>query len=398
MTSPSESQTRPAGGQLSGKLLYLVTEDWQFCLHFLVMARAARQSGLDVAVATRIRNHEAQITAEGFRAIPLEIDRGSLGSLPAAVAVRNIAKIIQSERPDIVHCIGLPMAVLGGLASRIMGVNKIVLAPTGLGHLWIFQDFSVRTLRMLVRLFVGRLLRSRSVYYLFENSEDVAEFGIQPQDSHLTIIGGVGVEAKYPLSPEPPSPPVRVAVVSRMLRTKGIVESVEATQAAIAKGADVELHLFGIPDPSNPSSLTTAELLAFANLKNVYWHGFTEQIANVWDEHHIGMLMSYREGLPRSLVEAAACGRPIITSDVVGCREVVHDGVQGFLVPPHDIAQIAERLAQLAADKDLRVRMGHAAHSRFSLEFTAEKVAQTITSFYRRLFESGRQLSDQRAR
>ena len=114
MTSPSESQTRPAGGQLSGKLLYLVTEDWQFCLHFLVMARAARQSGLDVAVATRIRNHEAQITAEGFRAIPLEIDRGSLGSLPAAVAVRNIAKIIQSERPDIVHCIGLPMAVLGG--------------------------------------------------------------------------------------------------------------------------------------------------------------------------------------------------------------------------------------------------------------------------------------------
>jgi glycosyltransferase involved in cell wall biosynthesis len=374
---------------LRSKLLYLATEDWAFCQHFLVMARAARQAGLDVVVGTKIRNHEAQIAGEGLRVVPILTKRGSMGSLAALAAIKSIAEVIRSERPNIIHCIGLPMAVLGGLAARTMGAKRIILAPTGLGHLWISEQFHVRILRTLVRLFLGRLLRSSNVQYLFENKEDPAQFGIDHRDSRLTIVGGAGVDPEaFPVTPEPPSPPVKIAIVSRMLRAKGIAEAVEATKMALSRGANIELHLFGDPDPSNPSSFSPAELLEFSHLKGIHWHGRTEDTPKVWKEHHIAMLLSYREGLPKSLVEAAAAGRPIVTSDVVGCREVVRDGVEGFLVPTDNASRAADRLVQLADNPGLRQRMGMAANERFRREFTSEKVAETMTSLYLQLLRN----------
>jgi glycosyltransferase involved in cell wall biosynthesis len=376
-------------GKWNLKLLFLATEDWSFCHHFLVMAKAARSAGFDVAVATRVQKHGDQIISEGLRLIPLEVRRGNSGSIEGLLAINNIARVIRAERADIVHCIGLPMAVFGGIAARVMGVKKIVLAPTGLGHLWISEKISDRILRMLVRLSLGRFLKSRRVHYLFENSEDPKQFALIEGSGHLTIVGGAGVEPEaFPATVEPPFPPVKIAVVSRMLRSKGIAEAVEATQIAIAKGANVELHLYGDPDPFNPGSLMTSELLAFSALRGIHWHGQTEDISKVWRENHICMLLSYREGLPKSLVEAAASGRAIITSDVAGCREVVRDGIEGFLITERDVVQAADKVVLLAQNPDLRRRMGIAANERFQDKFTAERLRKTMASLYLRLVEN----------
>jgi glycosyltransferase involved in cell wall biosynthesis len=374
------------GKKLTSKLLYLSTEDWAFCQHFLVMARAAIAAGFDVAVATKICEHGSRIVEEGLRLIPLETERGSLRAFEAVSGVVKMVKIIRREKPDIVHCVGLRMVLLGGCAARIARARKIVLAPTGLGHLWISDHFFERAIRILVRFVISWILTGREVHFLFENREDPAEFGIDPNASWVTIIGGVGVAAEdFPLVPEPsdPSDPsIRVAVVSRMLVPKGIAETVAAVQLARANGADITLDLIGVPDPSNPTSIAVSDLLKWSKQEGIYWHRRVESIAKVWKEHHIAILLSYREGLPVSLVEAAASGRPIITTDVVGCREVVRDGVEGFLVPKGDAIQAAERLVQLVRDPELRRRMGQAANRRFQERFTAQIVAKTMTSLY----------------
>ena len=175
-----------------------------------------------------------------------------------------------------------------------------------------------------------------------------------------------------------------------MLVPKGIVEAVEATRRARSGGADVELHLFGAPDPSNRTSCSEADLNAWSALDGVTWHGPTDDPGKVWREHHIAMLLSYREGLPRALVEASATGRPMIVTDTMGCREVVRDGREGILVPVGNIAETAAAIHRLVGDPTLRARLGAAARKRFEENFTEEVVVRTIRALYRTVLEKPR--------
>jgi glycosyltransferase involved in cell wall biosynthesis len=247
----------------------------------------------------------------------------------------------------------------------------------------------VRVARQIVRGIVGLWLRGPRTRYLFENRDDPQEFGRHPDGADITIVGGSGVDpANFLRSQEPKSPPLKVAVVSRMIRPKGIAEAVEAVQRARGDGAPVELHLFGDPDPANLRSIPQATLEGWSAAPGVAWHGRVADVAQVWREHHIAMLLSYREGLPRSLVEAAAVGRPIVATDVAGCREVVRNGQEGILVPPGDVVAAARALTTLAADPDLRYRLGAAANARFHERFTADAVRQTVRSLYLSLAQS----------
>jgi glycosyltransferase involved in cell wall biosynthesis len=368
------------------KILYLITEDWFFVSHFLPMARAARDCGFDVAVATRVRADGERLKAEGISVIPIESERGSASVLTGLRDVFQLLKIVRRERADIVHCIALRPVVIGGIVAKLAGSGMLVLAPTGLGHLWIERGFAVRLARRFVGVIVGAWLRGARSRYLFENRDDPREFGLDPDGADVTIVGGAGVDpANFPPSAEPAVPPVRVAVVSRIIRPKGIVEAVEAVRRARAAGASVELHLFGDPDPANRRSIAQATVAQWAKEPGVTWHGRVSDVARVWREHHIAMLLSYREGLPRSLVEAAAAGRPIVATDVAGCREVVRDGEEGLLVPLGDSDAAARALIRLAADPALRRRMGAAANVRFRERFTAEAVRQTVGNLYRTL-------------
>jgi glycosyltransferase involved in cell wall biosynthesis len=368
------------------KILYFITEDWFFASHFLPMARAARAAGAEVVVAARVGRHAGELAEAGLRVIPLDIERRSLGPLEGIRNVVQAFKIVRAERPDIVHCIALRPLVVGGIAARLAGAGALVLAPTGLGHMWNEHDLTARVIRWLVRTVIA-FLRGPKTYLLFENLEDPRECRVHPQSPNLTIVGGAGVDpAAFPMVGEPPAPPVKVAVVSRMIEPKGIADAVEATRRARSLGAEVELHLFGDPDSSNRRSISEEALRQFSAEPGIAWHGRTEDVAGVWREHHIAMLLSrYREGLPRTLLEAAASGRPIITTDTPGCRELVRHGQEGILVAPQDIAATAAALVELAGDPALRARLGAAANKRIHQGFTEAAVERVVGDLYRRL-------------
>ena len=368
------------------KVLYLATEDWFFCRHFLPMGRAATAAGFNVTVAARPSAAVERIVAEGFKFVACNNDRASLGLLEVLRSMAKMISIVRAEKPDIVHCISIRTALLGGAAARLAGARVIVLAPTGLGDLWLRQGVVVRIARAVTRIALSRFFRRPGTHYLFENSDDLREFGLEPRDPDVTIVNGAGVNpAEFAWSAEPPGPPLKVAIVARMLKPKGIAEAVAATLEARSRGVPVELHLFGLPDPSNRLSYTEDDLKRWAENGGVYWHGQATDVAAVYRQHHVGMLLSYREGLPRTLVEAAAIGRPIIATDVAGCREIVRDGIEGLLVKPGDVESVCLALARLAEDKTLRAQMGNAARTRFEERFTEAAVCSTIIDLYQRL-------------
>ena len=367
------------------KILFLATEDWFFASHFLPLVKAARDCSLDVVVASRVDRHRQMLEAAGCRVIDLPVRRRSLGPASILREVAAIAGLIRSERPDIVHCIALRLAVLGGVAASITGVKRLVLAVTGLGTLWTNEAVSGVAARSIVR-WILRRLATHGARLVFENADDPREFGLDPEAANVVIVPGAGVEpAAFPPTPEPASPPIRFAVVARMLRTKGIAESVEAARRVYAEGCAIELHLFGTPDPANRDSCTELELKAWAAEPGIYWHGAADDVALVWRDHHVALLLSYREGLPRALVEASAAARPLVATDVPGCREVVRDGIEGLLVPPRQADAAAQAMRRLATDEPLRQRMGEAAHRRFMQQFTEAHVREKIGGLYRNL-------------
>jgi glycosyltransferase involved in cell wall biosynthesis len=368
------------------KILYLITEDWFFCRHFLPIARAAHRGGFAVVVAARPSAAAHQIRAEGFDLVEWSNDRGSMSPQELIRSIARLVTIVRRERPDVLQCISIRVALLGGIAARIAGVKATVLAPTGLGDLWL-RDGSVAALaRAATRFTLSRMLRRPGTHYLFENADDPREFGLSPGDTDLTIVNGPGVSpVDFPFSLPPPAPPLKVAIIARMLRSKGIADAVNGVRLARSRNVPVELHLFGLPDPSNRLSISERELSEWNGKDGIFWHGATDSPATVYRQHHVAMLLSWREGLPRTLVEAAAVGRPIVTTDVPGCREVVRDGIEGFVVPAGDVDRICLALSRLGQDEGLRMRMGLAARARFEQRFSDEIVADTVMRLYERL-------------
>jgi glycosyltransferase involved in cell wall biosynthesis len=234
-----------------------------------------------------------------------------------------------------------------------------------------------------VRLLV-RGLETTQTRYLFENTDDPKLLGLDPAGSRVTILGGAGIdpEALRP-APLPAQPPLKVAVVARMLWSKGIDVAVEAVRAARAKGGAIELSLYGAPDPSNPKAIPESTLKAWSAEPGMTWHGVTQDVAAVWRDHHVACLPSRGgEGLPRTLLEAAACGRAIATTDVPGCRTLVRDGVEGRLVPSGDPVSLAEALLTLSTQPDVVARMGEAARARVLDGFTERDVMDSVKRLY----------------
>jgi glycosyltransferase involved in cell wall biosynthesis len=360
-------------------LLYITAEDWFFKSHFAHLGERAQQAGYEVSVACRI-SEDKPLRQYGFTLYPQRFKRGNRTALHILQALPRLISTLKKARPDLIHIIGLQTMLFAAPMAALFSKAQIVLAPTGLGQFWIENGLNAKLARGLVRLLV-RCFRSERFFYVFENSEDAAALGLQNYP-RLKIVGGAGVdENEFIPLPMPPAPPVRVAIVSRMLKAKGIAQSVEALRRARQAGYDITLDLWGAPDPANASSLTETELRALSH-DFVTWHGATDDVKSVWKNSHIAMLLSLREGLPRSLLEAAACGRPIITSDVPGCRTLVRNNQEGLLVDLNDPDAATRALIRLAQDKTLREKFGAAARARALAGFTQKQVADDILGLY----------------
>lgn len=364
------------------KLLFVVTEDWYFVTHRLPLAVAAQAAGFDVAVATREGRQADVIRNAGIRLIPFTLSRRGGNPLREVMA---LWRLYRREQPDLVHHVALKPVMFGALAAWLARVPAQVNAVAGLG--WFFTSSSgvVRLVRPLLRRMLACLLNRPRSLTIVQNPEDRAlleRSGVLA--TRLRLIRGAGVDTQifYPVMPPPG--PVCIVLVARMLWDKGVGEFVEAANRLTAAGVNARFVLVGDPDPANPASVPEATLSSWHGQHGVEWWGRREDIPAVLQAAHIACLpSSYGEGLPKSLLEAAACGLPIVTSDAPGCREVVRDGVNGLLVPVRDTAALATALRKLIDDAALRRRMGEQSRLRAETEFGLETVIAQTLAVYR---------------
>lgn len=371
------------------RIIYLVTEDWVFISHRLPIARAARDAGYDVVVATRVADHGAAIEREGFTLVSLPWNRRSLNPFHELAITFQLAALYRQLKPTLVHHVAVKPALIGSLAAFLAGVDNVVNAITGLGYVFTSASSRARFLRPIVRLGFRFLLRRANSQIIVQNPDDgdvlVRECGIDP--GHIRLIRGSGVDLdRFKATPEPSSPPIRATLASRMIWDKGIGDLVEAGRKLKDMGAPVTVILAGKPDPDNPASIPESQLQAWHDEGVVEWRGFVADMPRLWAESHIAVLPSfYGEGVPKCLIEAAACGRPIVAADGPGLREIVRDGDNGMLVPPHDPTALAQAIARLADDTTLRTRMGAAGRRLAETGFSDKQVAAETLAVYQSL-------------
>ena len=368
------------------KLLFVVTEDWYFVSHRLALAVAAQAAGFEVAVATRVRRHGQAIGAAGIRVVPLELARGYGSPLGE---IRVLARLYRQERPDIVHHVALKPILYGTVAARMARVPTQVNAVAGLGWLFTSTKGVMRLIRPAVRWVLATLLRARGSLSIVQNPDDRAWLlHSHVPESRIRLIRGAGVDTTL-FSPIPePAGAVCTVLAARMLWDKGVGEFVEAARLLRQAGVQARFALVGDPDPDNPASIPEATLRSWQEKDGVEWWGRRDDMPDVYRAAHIVCLPSYREGLPKVLLEAAACGRPLVTTDAPGCREVVRDGDNGIVVPPRDPTSLARAIGKLIQDKTLRQTMGNRAREIVLKDFSAEQIVRETLGVYRELLPS----------
>jgi glycosyltransferase involved in cell wall biosynthesis len=347
------------------KILYFATEDWVFCLHRLPLARAAREAGHEVVVVTRVREHAAPITAAGLRLLPLEMSRGGMRPWQELRTLLQLWRIYRRERPDLAHHVAVKPVLYGAMAAALTGVPAVVNALTGLGFIFTSQRRLARLLRPPVELALRVLLNRRGSRVIFQNADDLraltARQIVDADKARLIRGSGVDVDVFTP-SAEPAGVPV-VVLPARLLWDKGVGEFVAAARLLRARGISARFALVGDRDAENPAAVPQATLDAWHTERVVEFWGWRNDMAQVYRECHIVCLPSYREGFPKVLLEAAACARALVSTDVEGCREAVAHGVSGLLVPVRDAPALADALAQILADPARRAAFGAAARA-----------------------------------
>jgi glycosyltransferase involved in cell wall biosynthesis len=369
------------------RLVFLVTEDWYFLMHRLPMAFAAQRAGYDVHVACRVGDKGAEIAAHGFTLHSLDWRRGSLNPLHVTSTIRRVRALYRRIKPDIAHHVALQPVVVGSIAALGLRLRRIN-AFAGLGFVFVSSSLRARGLRPVIVALLRFLLNNRKSAVVVENSDDraaLAAIGIE--EERLSIISGSGVDVdKMKPLPEPEGE-VTAAFVGRLLDDKGVRPLIAAFELLRRRGARLRLLIAGEADPANPASISQAETNSWKVKSGIEMLGHVDGIQRVWERAHIAVLPSRREGLPVSLLEASAFGRPIVATDVPGCREIVRHGVNGFLVPADDPSALSGALAVLERDPDLRRRFGEASRRIVENEFSSVRVGQQIVALYDKLLE-----------
>jgi glycosyltransferase involved in cell wall biosynthesis len=371
----------------SCKVLFLVTEDFSFWARRRPLASKAQEAGAEVWVMTCPGPFAEKLKREGFRVIPWQVSRASLNPLRELRAFLQVLKAYRSLRPDLVHHFALKPVVYGCLAARTCKEISCVNSIVGLGHAFTSRHWTMRVVRrLLLPLLRLALIKdaSTNIFQNKDNRNDLIQWGTVRADQSVLIHGSGVNTTHFVPTPEPDGLPI-VILPGRMLWEKGVREFVVAAHALRAQGVSARFVLVGAPDAGHTTSIPVAQLQEWADSGVVEWWGEQDNMPEVFARSNLVCLPSYGEGAPRALIEAAACGRAIVTYDVPGCREVVRDGENGLLVPAHSAEALIRALATLIQDAPLRAQMGARGREIALREFAEKLVLTQVLAVYRDL-------------
>ncbi len=378
---------RPSQACVVTRVLFVVNADWFFLSHRLPLAIAARNAGVEVVVVAGDTGKSAAIRDQGLEFVSLPISRSSTNPLTDARTLIFLFSLYRQLRPDLVHHVTVKPIIYGSLAARAVGGIAVVNAISGLAYTFSSDSLHARTVRPLVTVLYRLALRFTHSRTIFQNPDDRDELirlgVVRPQQAVLIRGSGVNCSTFAPTA-EPDGVPV-VMLPARMIREKGVEEFVRAAGLLLGSGHGARFVLVGDSDPANPGSIDPLQLEAWTREGLVECWGHQSDMAAVLARANIVVLPAYREGLPKVLLEAAACARAIVTTDVPGCREIVRSAVNGLLVPARDAIALADAIATLLQSRELREQFGRAGRAIAVNEFAEEIVVKNTLALYRAL-------------
>ena len=366
------------------KAILFANTDWYLYNFRLAYAEFLQKQGWEVVFISPDGEHVSKLIEAGFRHIPFEFSRKGINPLKENETIQRIKSLYEAEKPDLVHHFTIKCVIYGSLAAKESGIKAIVNSITGLGYMFLSNKPHVRVIREIVKHLYKKALPETQV--IFENPDDrdlFIQMELVPEEN-TNIVLGTGIDTDR-FVPEPPPNSVPLTILpARMIWDKGIREFVEAARMIHESGVKARFALIGNNDIGNPTCIPFDQLSQWQKEGNVEWWGWQDDVPTVISMCHIVCLPSYREGLPKILIEAAACGRPIITSDVPGCREVVKEGVNGYLVPAKNASALKDALLRLINDPEGRLEMGKASREFAVNKFSNEIINDNIYSVYQK--------------
>jgi glycosyltransferase involved in cell wall biosynthesis len=378
------------------KIILFANTDWYLYNFRLPLAKFLKEKGIEIVLISPHGDYVSRLKEAGFRHISLPMERRSLNPWQEAKLLTHLTKLYTKEKPDLVHHFTIKSVIYGSLAAQLAGIQARVNAVTGLGHVFTSKSWQARLLRPLVKSLFRIALRGQQSRLIVQNPDDYQSFletRLAPLNS-LRLIRGSGVDTER-FQPSHPSPAevenrqvLRVLLATRLLWEKGIGEYVEAARLLKPRYPFIEFLLAGSPDSGNPASVPPEQIMAWEREGMITALGQVENMENLLRQVDLAVLPSYREGTPRSLLEAAACGLPIVTTDVPGCREIVQPGVNGLLVPCRNAQKLAVAIQEMVENPEARTRMGKASRAKVLAEFDQRIVLEKTYEVYREVLPS----------
>ena len=380
------------------RILFVDNDVNSFYAYRIDLALAARDAGFEVHVAAPPGKAAEILRSEGLKYHPIPMTRSGLAPWKEFSTISTLFRLYRRTKPDLVHHLRLKPVLYGGLAAYGARVPAVVGLLTGLGYVFIAESRRALVMRKLVVLSCKVAFRHSNQRIVFQNPDDQGVFiqnKILPA-AQTVLIKGSGVDVHtYVPTPEPEGVPV-VVLASRMLRDKGVVEFVEAARELRESGVSARFVLVGDTDPGNPTAVSAEQLQAWADEGVIEWWGHQSDMRKVLSQSNIVCLPSLREGVPKVLIEAAACGRAIVTTDAPGCREIVREGENGLLVPVRNSKALADALRLLIESAPLRALMAAKGREIAVEEFSVERVVNETLGVYRELLAASGPRGSQR--
>jgi len=371
------------------RLLFVVNDMGFFLSHRLPIAVAAQQSGFDVHIAAPSGTQVAALRAHGFSFHLWPVTRSGKNPFAEILLIGKLTRIFRQLKPDILHLVTIKPVLYGGIAVWLAHVGGVVAAVTGLGFVFSSSDLKARVSRFLAADLYRLALKHSRLCVIFQNRDDTEIISrlaaLKPEK--ICLIRGSGVDlAEYVFSPLPPSVELPIVVLAaRLLKSKGVPEFVAAARQLHDRSIKARFVLVGLPDAENPETVSEDFITACVRDGVVEHWGYREDMPIVLAQSALVVLPSWREGMPKVLLEAAAVGRAVITTDAPGCRDAIIPGVTGLLVPPRDTNALADAMERLLNDRERLQAMGRAGRELAEREFDVRKVVDRHLEIYREL-------------